>query len=72
MYTSIQILSLAALWCVKSVKQIALFFPLILILLVPIRRSLTLFYSESELEAVRYFKRQMKSFVRATVMSTKS
>ncbi|XP_021966995.1 anion exchange protein 3 isoform X2 [Folsomia candida] len=52
MYTSIQILSLAALWCVKSVKQIALFFPLILILLVPIRRSLTLFYSESELEAL--------------------
>lgn len=61
LYTLIQILCLALLWLIKSVKAISIAFPLFFILLVPMRLQLTRFYSESELEAVRLQRFQRAS-----------
>ena len=52
MYTLIQIGLLAVLWGVKSIKQIALTFPFVLMMLIPIRLNLNRIFTENELDAV--------------------
>ena len=54
MYTAIQILCLAVLWTVKS-TQAALAFPFVLLLMIPIRKLLTKFFTPRELQAVSEF-----------------
>ncbi|CAG0879882.1 unnamed protein product [Darwinula stevensoni] len=51
MYTAIQILCLAVLWTVKS-TQAALAFPFVLLLMIPIRKLLTKFFTPRELQAL--------------------
>lgn len=52
LYTTIQIFCLAILWAVMSAKEAALFFPFILMLLVPVRLQLTKLFTEEELAVV--------------------
>ncbi|XP_035701691.1 anion exchange protein 2-like [Folsomia candida] len=52
MYTAIQIMTLVFLWVVKSIKEIAIFFPIVLMLLPPIRQSLKFLFTEAELDAL--------------------
>jgi solute carrier family 4 anion exchanger 2 len=52
LYTIIQLGLLAILWGVKSIKQIALFFPIVLMLLVPVRLNLTRIFTENQLDAL--------------------
>lgn len=56
MYTAIQIMTLVFLWVVKSIKEIAIFFPIVLMLLPPIRQSLKFLFTEAELDAVIIIK----------------
>lgn len=50
-FTTIQVLSLALLWAVKSSK-FSLAFPFFLIMMVPIRQKLALMYKPEEMKAV--------------------
>jgi len=54
MYTLIQFGCLGLLWGVKSIKDLALAFPFVLMFLVPIRIQLKRIFKESELEAVSF------------------
>lgn len=58
LYTVIQIITLVFLWVVKSIKEIAIFFPVVLMLLPPIRQSLKFLFTEAELDAVN--KKKLK------------
>ena len=51
-YTVIQLGCLAILYGVKSIKEAALAFPFILMLLIPIRQQLKRFFTPNELEAL--------------------
>ena len=50
-YTAVQVVCLAALWILKS-SALGLLFPILIGLLVPIRNSLTRFFSEEHLAAL--------------------
>lgn len=52
LFTGIQILCIVVLWVVKS-SAAALAFPFVLILMVPVRKSLVLVFNPPELEYVR-------------------
>lgn len=51
MYTFIQIISLIILWTVKS-SRFSLAFPFLLIMMVPLRQRMALFFNPREMNAV--------------------
>lgn len=65
-YTMVQVLALAILWSVKS-SNFSLAFPFFLIMMVPLRQRLTMFFNPRELNAVNdwlvysIFMNRMKS-----------
>ncbi|XP_021967352.2 anion exchange protein 2 [Folsomia candida] len=59
LYTVIQIITLVFLWVVKSIKEIAIFFPVVLMLLPPIRQSLKFLFTEAELDALDHETRPL-------------
>lgn len=49
LFTTIQLLSLACLWIVKDIKSISILFPIMLVVMIAIRKVLDCFFSEEEL-----------------------
>jgi len=52
LFTFIQLLSLALLFAIKSVKQISMFFPVMLVVMVIIRKLMERFFTRTELAAL--------------------
>ena len=51
-FTAIQLVSLAALWVLKSNKDLGILFPVLIAMLVPVRMFMGRFFTEDELEAL--------------------
>jgi solute carrier family 4 anion exchanger 2 len=52
MFTCIQFSGLVLLWVIKSINEVALFFPLFVIAMIPLRLSLRFIFNKKELDAV--------------------
>ena len=52
MFTLIQVVALAALWVLKSNKDLGILFPVLIAMLVPVRMFMGKFFTEDELEAL--------------------